>query len=159
MVNAPYPLQPQPIEKSWLERNARWKIPLGCVTLLFLMAVFGGTLVTVIVSSFRSSDAYQQALAEATRNSQVRDYLGEPVKPGWFISGQISVSGSTGSADLSIPISGPRGKGAIRAVANKKGVWKFTYLQVTIEGQTDPINLLPNQGLPPPISVPDDKSF
>ena len=77
------------------------------------------------MSSFHRSDAYQQALAEAVRNRDVRELIGEPIKAGWFISGQISVSGSTGSADLSIPISGPRGKGAIRAVAKKDGNWKF----------------------------------
>jgi Cytochrome oxidase complex assembly protein 1 len=97
---------------------------------------------TVVTTSFRSSDVYKQALAQAASNSQVRELIGEPLKPAWLISGQLNVSG-TGSANLSIPISGPRGKGAIRAVANKSGgVWRFTYLQVSVDGQPTSIDLL-----------------
>ena len=45
--------------------------------------------------------------------------------------------------------SGPRGKGTIRAVANQTGgVWQFTYLQVSVDGQPTSIALLSIQ--PPP---------
>ncbi len=40
MATPPYPLHPEPIKKSWLERNPLWKIPLGCLTLFVLLAVF-----------------------------------------------------------------------------------------------------------------------
>jgi len=53
-----------------------------------------------------------------------------------FVSGQLRQgNGSTGDANLSIPISGPKAKGSIRAVAQSTGVWRFTYLQVSIDGQ------------------------
>jgi hypothetical protein len=69
--------------------------------------------------------------------------MGEPIHPGWFISGQLNVSGTTGNADLSIPVSGPRGKGVIRAVAVKiEGVWRFTTLQMNIQGTTASVDLL-----------------
>jgi len=98
---------------------------------------------TVVTTSFRSSDVYKQALTQVASNSQVREQIGEPLKPAWLISGQLNVSGSTGNANLSIPISGPRGKGTIRAVANKTGgVWRFTHLQVSVEGQPTSIDLL-----------------
>jgi hypothetical protein len=137
------------MKKSWLEHNARWKIPLGCLTLIFLMGVFVTILLTVIVTSFHNSDAYQQALTKAAENPQVHELIGEPIKPSWFISGQLNVNGSTGNANFSIPISGPKGKGSIRAVAYKSGgVWRFTYLQVSINGEPESIDLLSIQ--PPP---------
>ena len=149
MPTPPYPLQPEPMKKSWLEHNARWKIPLGCLTLIFLMGVFVTILLTVIVTSFHNSDAYQQALTKAAENPQVHELIGEPIKPSWFISGQLNVNGGTGNANLSIPISGPKGKGSIRAVAYKSGgVWRFTYLQVSINGEPESIDLLSIQ--PPP---------
>lgn len=143
MSTPPYPLHPEPMKKSWIEQNPYWKIPLGCLTLVFLLGLFFAIVMTIVTTSFRNSDVYKQALAQAASNSQVRDLIGEPLKPAWLISGQLNVSGSTGNANLLIPISGPRGKGAIRAVANKTGgVWRFTYLQVSVDGQPASIDLL-----------------
>jgi Cytochrome oxidase complex assembly protein 1 len=131
------------MKRSWLEQNPYWKIPLGCLILIVLIGLFAVTLITVITTSIRCSDAYKQAMTQSAANSQVRELIGEPIKPAWFISGQLNVSGSTGNANLSIPISGPRGKGTIRAVANKAGgVWRFTELQVIVEGQPGAVDLL-----------------
>ena len=136
--------------RGWLEHNPRRKIPLGCVTLIFRMGVFATILLTVVIPSFRNSDAYKQALAKAAGNSQVREQMGEPVKPSWFLSGQLQGNGSTGNANLSIPLSGPKARrGSIRAVAYRSaGVWRFTYLQASIDGQRGSVALLFLQ--PPP---------
>jgi hypothetical protein len=131
------------MQKSWLEQHPRWKIPLGCLTLIFLIGVFVTALLTIITTSFRSSDVYKQAMAKATEDLQVREQIGEPVQSAWILRGQLHVNGRSGDADLSIPISGPRGEGLIRAVAYKtEGVWRFTYLQVCITGQSGNIDLL-----------------
>jgi hypothetical protein len=148
MTIPPYPLVPQPMKKSWLERNAQWKIPLGCLTLIFVIGTFGAVVLTLITTSFRHSDVYKEATARATNNALVRDLLGEPIKPAWLMTGQMNTNGSTGHADLSIPITGPRGKAVIRAVADKNHVWRFTYLAVTVEGRPEIIDLLSVQPLP-----------
>ena len=149
MVTPPYPLQPEPIKKTWIERNALWKIPLGCITLLLLMAGFGILVISIVVASFRHSEVYTHALMMAKGNQQVRVEIGEPIRAGWFISGELNVNGSSGKADLSIPISGPRGHGKIRAVANKRaGVWTFTWLQVYVDGHLDAIDLLAQEQHP-----------
>jgi hypothetical protein len=143
MPTPPYPVNPEPIKKSWLERNPLWKIPLGCLTLFVLLAAFVIILMTVITSSFRHSDVYKQAIAQATANPQVRERIGEPIKPDWLVSGQLNVSGNSGKANLVIPISGPRGRGSIHAVAQKDGgVWRFRYLQVDLANQSASIDLL-----------------
>jgi amino acid transporter len=143
MTTPPYPLHPEPIKKSWLERNPLWKIPLGCLTLFVLIAAFGIILMTVITSSFRQSDVYKLAIAQATANPQVREQIAEPIKPDWLISGELNVSGSSGKANLVIPVSGPRGRGSIQAVAQKSGgVWRFTFLQVDVVNQSTGIDLL-----------------
>jgi len=146
MTTPPYPLRPEPAQKRWLDRHSLWKIPLGCLTLFLLLAVFLAVLFTVIMTSFRSSDVYKQAVARAAASPEVRTEIGEPIRAARLISGHLNVSGSTGNADLSIPISGPRGKGVIRAVAAKsEGVWHFTVLQVNVEGHAESIDLLPTQ--------------
>jgi Cytochrome oxidase complex assembly protein 1 len=143
MATPPYPVHPEPMKKSWLDRNPLWKIPLGCLTLFVLLAVLGIFLLTVITSSFRHSDVYKQAIVQATANPQVREQIGEPVQPDWLVSGELNVSGGSGKANLVIPISGPRGRGSIHAVAQKSGgVWRFTYLQVDFANQSPSIDLL-----------------
>jgi len=132
------------MRKSWLEQHPRSKIPLGCLTLLFLIGMFVVLLVTIITTSFRSSDVYKQAMAEAAANEQVHAQIGNPIKADWLISGELKVSNDTGSANLAIPISGSRGRGTIRAVASKSGgVWRFSCLQVVVEGHRSVIDLLP----------------
>ncbi len=131
------------MQKSWLERHALWKIPLGCLTLFLLLVVFVAVLFTVITGSFRSSDVYKQAMTRAAASPDVRAEIGEPLHANWLLTGQLNVSGSSGNADLSIPVSGPGGKGVIRAVASKSGgVWRFACLQVSVEGRTGTIDLL-----------------
>ena len=143
MTTPPYPLHPEPMKKRWLERNPLWKIPLGCFTLFVLIAAFAVILMTVVTSSFRHSDVYKQAIAQAAANPQVRERIGEPIKPDWLISGELNVSGSSGQANLVIPISGPRGRGSIHAVAQKSGgIWRFTYLQVDVANHSASIDLL-----------------
>jgi hypothetical protein len=144
MPSPPYPLQPEPIRKSWLDQHPHSKIPLGCLTLLFLVGMFVALLMTVITTSFRSSDVYKQAMAQAAANEQVHDQIGDTIKADWLIAGELKVNGGSGSANLSIPISGLRGRGTIRAVASKSGgVWRFSCLQVAVKDHRSVIDLLP----------------
>jgi amino acid transporter len=142
MATPPYPLNPEPLKKSWLERNPLWKIPLGCLILLLLLGLVGFVLIALISGTFRHSDVYKTAMAEAAANAQVQERIGQPIESGWFIFGALHLNGSTGDANFSIPISGRRGKGQIRVVAYKAGVWRFTFLQVYVEGQMGSIDLL-----------------
>ena len=149
MATPPYPLQPEPMKRSWLERHPLWKIPIGCFVLFVLMAAFGILVITIVTASFRHSEVYTRALTMAKEDSRLREEIGEPIEAGWLVSGQLNVNGSSGHADLSIPISGPRGKGHIRAVANKRsGIWTFTWLQVIFDGHSDAIDLLSEQPHP-----------
>ena len=144
MSTPPYPLHPEPLKKGWLESHARWKIPLGCLTLLFLIALSVAGFLLVVTGSMRHSEVYKQAMARAQENQLVREQIGEPIEAGRLFSGRLVNNGSSGDADLEIPIHGPRGKGVVHAVAEKSdGVWNFTRLEVRIEGHAELIDLLP----------------
>ena len=146
--SAPYPLHPEPLTRGWMERHPLWKIPLGCLTLVLLMAALGAFTIAIISISFRASDVYKEAMSQAAGNLQVREQIGEPIKSGWFIFGALNYSGASGHANFAIPISGSRGKGRIRLIAYKNGVWRFTCLQVYVEGRQQPIDLLSIQPTP-----------
>jgi hypothetical protein len=126
-------------------------IGIGCLGLfsfacLFLVAIFG-----VVGVAMRSSEPYQVALSAASHDPTVLAELGAPVEAGWITSGQIKVAGSTGHADLSIPISGPRGSGTISVLADKAaGKWTFSTVSVTVEGRAAAIDLRPTLPTLPP---------
>jgi hypothetical protein len=124
-------------------RNLPLKIGLGCFGLLVMGGLFIASLLVITTAAMRSSDAYQLALAAAQRDPSTTAVLGAPVRAGWLTTGQINVTGSSGEANLEIPISGPRGSGTIAVRANKSaGKWRFTTLDVRISGRSTPLDLL-----------------
>jgi hypothetical protein len=142
-ARAPYPISPQPMQKSWLDRNAGWKIPLGCLLVVLLIVGFIGLIFSIVSTSFHKSYVFQEAVARAERNPEVAEKIGTPLRPSWMPMGQINVNGSSGNANMTIPVTGPRGKGTIHLEAQKvSGVWRFRILEVRVEGQTGAINLL-----------------
>jgi len=125
-----------PAPPNWWSRNWKWFVPTGCLTLILLFGLFTGLVITVAMGAMKSSDAYKQAVARARANPTVVEKLGTPIAEGYFATGNISVQNDRGNADLQIPISGPRGKAVIYAVAVKSGgQWEFSRLTVTFEGQ------------------------
>ena len=132
-----------PTRKNWFQRHLLLSILGGCFILFLLLACFVAGVLGIVEYSFKNSGAYTQALAQARNNSQVVEKFGQPVQPGWFGSGSINVSGPSGNADISIPISGPKAKGTIYVIAKKSaGKWHFETLEVEVEGEPDRINLL-----------------
>jgi hypothetical protein len=83
------------------------------------------------------------AVAQAERNPEVQRTLGTPLKAGWFISGSFNTSGSSGNADASLPVHGPRGSGTIYLVARKSaGQWTFERLEIELPGHAGRVNLM-----------------
>jgi Cytochrome oxidase complex assembly protein 1 len=147
LATPPYPLSYSPATKSWLDRNAGWKILLGCVLLIAVIVAFCAILFAVIQAFFHNSVVYQEALARAERSPQVASRIGVPLRPGRVLEGRINVSGSNGTARMAIPVTGSRGKATIYLDARKaSGAWQFLTLQIQFEGQPDCLNLLPESG-------------
>jgi len=125
-----------PAQPNWWSRNWKWFVPTGCFTLILLFGLFIALIFGVVLGSMKSSDAYKQAVARARANPTVVEKLGTPIAEGYFVSGNINVQNDSGNAELQIPISGPKGKAVIHAVAVKSaGQWEFSRLTVTFEGQ------------------------
>jgi Cytochrome oxidase complex assembly protein 1 len=134
-----------PPRPGWWNRNWKWFVPTGCCLMpLALGGAFVCFLVFVIFGGLKQSDVYKTAVARAKADSRVIAALGTPVEEGWYLSGNTSVNGGSGNADLSIPISGPRGKATIYAVATKSaGEWTYSKLVVKIASTGQTIDLAP----------------
>jgi len=135
---------PQPTG-SWWQRNWKWFVPTGCcLTPLLLGGAFAIFILVVVFGAMKQSDAYKIAVARAKSDPRVTSALGTPISEGWFLSGKTNVNGGSGDADLSIPISGPKGKGTIYAVATKSaGEWSYSKLVVKVDASGETIDLGP----------------
>lgn len=148
MQQSPFPhppgAWPSPRPKSFFERNWGCLIPIGCLAVLVALAAFVAFVVGIATFGIRSSDAYEDAMARASAHPAVVAELGPPIESGWFVNGSLKVSGSTGTADLEIPLKGSLREGTLYAVGTKSaGRWTFSTLEVEIEGKTTRIPLLP----------------
>mgnify|MGYP005861663867 FL=1 len=131
---------PQP---NWFKRNWKWFIPAVVLALILMCVSCAALLMTTVVGAIKSSDVYKQAVTDAQVNPEVIAALGEPVEPGFLVSGSVETSGQAGQADLSIPLSGPQASGTLYVSAVKEaGEWQFNRLEVVVEDSGERIDLL-----------------
>jgi Cytochrome oxidase complex assembly protein 1 len=142
-VEQPAPPVPPTPKRNWWKRNWKWFVPLGCFSMVVLFLALVGSIALIVFSAMKSTNVYKDALARAKANSAVIEALGQPIKEGFLVSGNTNVNGASGEANLSIPISGPKGKGTIYVAANKSlGRWNYSGLVVEIARTHQRIDLL-----------------
>lgn len=141
-------------EKNWLERNWKWLLPVSLLTVAILFAGVIFAFVFFIMGVMKSSDAFAMAMNTARTNRELVAVLGSPIEEGWYVGGNVSTSGGSGKADLSIPISGPKGKATLYVRASKTaGQWRFDQLVAEIDGSGQRIKLVDDQALGSDLSV------
>ncbi len=119
----------------------KWAL-IGCLAIIGLGAVGFAALVLIVFGAIKSTDAYRGARATAERDPRVMAALGSPIEPGWWVSGNVNVDANGGNADFVFPISGPKGKGRVHAIATRDtSGWHYRELVVTPK-TGPPIDLL-----------------
>ena len=121
----------QPQQKGCLGRNWKWMLPVGCLGLILVVAAAGGAIFLFAMSAVKSSDVYKGALQRAQSNPAAVSLLGEPIKDGWLVKGNVQFTGGSGSANFEIPLSGPKNSGTlyVRAI-NEGGAWMYERLDL-----------------------------
>lgn len=101
------------------------------VGLVFVVLLVLGGFIFAVFSRVRDSDATRSAVAAASRDARVEAITGMPLVTGRFVSGHFNVTGDgRGEATMTIPVSGPNGKGNVYAVETRTGgVWQPTTLE------------------------------
>jgi hypothetical protein len=114
----------QPAKRSWFGRHWWWFIPTVVLTPIMVCGGLVALIVTLVFGAIKSSDAYTQSLAMVQASPAMQTALGTPVEPGFFVTGNIHVSGASGEADLSYRVTGPQGTATIYVQATKSvGQW------------------------------------
>lgn len=136
MTPAPPPL-PEP-KRDWWSRNWKRFVPVAVVSVVLVI----GGLVMGVTRVMKSTDAYRGAVARAKAAPAVRAALGTPIEEGFFVLGQVEAGRTDGSATLTIPLSGPKGKATLFVAATKAaGEWRFHRLLVRPENAGVTIDL------------------
>lgn len=130
------------VRKSWWDRNWKWFVPTGCLSLILLFGLFIAGIFFGVTSMMKDSDVYKETLTEVQHNTVVIEKLGNHIEVNGMTSGNISLSNDTGNCDLQIPIKGSKGNGTIFIVAEKRGTWKYSVKSVYVESTKEEIDLL-----------------
>jgi hypothetical protein len=139
---------PPPPPGSWWSRHWKWVVPVGCLLPILLFGSCVAGIAWFAVTAIRSSEPYSEALERARNHPEVIQRLGTPIETRWWLTGNVDLS-NDGSADIKIPISGPRGDAFIAVEATKTG-GRWTYNLMTVETATgSPIDLLAPPASPP----------
>lgn len=126
---------PQPQQKGCVGRNWKWALPVGCLGLILVVVAIIGGIVFFAMSAIKSSDVYKGALERARANPAAVEALGEPIKDGWLVQGNINFSGASGTANLQIPVSGPKKSGTLLVQAiYENSAWMYENLDLMVEG-------------------------
>jgi hypothetical protein len=111
-------------------RGGRIWVAIGAAGLL-AAAGAGYWVMASVRDSFISSALYQTALTRARTDSRVIDALGEPIEPGWAISGTLH-NGDSG--DMGFSLSGPKAAGELYLDGGGRVRPAYDVLRLTIEG-------------------------
>ena len=127
---------------NWFGRNWKWVVPIGC---LLPVLCIGGCALAIFffaMGAMKQSDAYKMALARAQTNPALIEAIGSPSLQTGIVPGNTNVNGPTGEANLSIPLSGPKGKATLYVEARKSAdLWTFQKLTAKIEKTSERIDL------------------
>lgn len=136
---------------EWAWRNKKWKDDdhfhnvqkkwaiAGAITWALGLPIF----VFSLMFMFKNSEPYRLTLAKVQQSEEVRQVLGTPIKPGLFVSGNLSDSGPNGNAGLAFSISGPLASGKAFSYAQKTlGQWSILQLVVDVPDKTQRIVLV-----------------
>jgi hypothetical protein len=115
----------------------------GCGVMAAAGIAFFVAIFVIVLGSMRSSAPYKDALRTVRADDRARTILGTPIEAGYFSSGSISTTNTDGNVDLTIPVSGPKGKGSVHIRGTKtNGRWSYSQLELTPK-TGPPIDLLP----------------
>lgn len=141
----PPPL-PGALPAHWWDRNWKWFVPALGLSMMALLAGFVLALLWFVSTMLKSSEPYRHAVSVAREDARVVAALGTPIEAGFLPMGELITGGGSGSANLSIRLSGPQGSGHVYLRATRRaGVWRYEALSFVAKDSGTRIEL-PHEG-------------
>jgi len=131
--------------KNW--SPLKWVLVASVLLSVLLFASVAG-LTMFVLTSLKSSAAYEGSLERVQAEPAVIELLGEPIEPGLLVVGSVNKRNPvhpgiySGEADISHRIYGPRGSGMVYVVATMKGdSWTCAVLSVDFDDREEDLEL------------------
>jgi hypothetical protein len=132
-----------PIKKK--KSRTKFYVLFGCFGAILFFMLFAAGIMGLVFSIMKRSDAYTGSLERIKISPQVIAVVGEPIETGFFMSGSVNVSGSSGNADIEYNISGPKDEAKVYVKAYKNmGTWYFTQIVVKPSDSDEKIWVIKN---------------
>jgi len=136
-------------QENWFSRNKKWSLPaFGCLSIIVAAIVafilLFGAMETKITEMFKDSEPYTIGMETLQNNEEAIEKLGKPIEPNGTFQGNINYEDDNGTADLKIPIKGPKGEATLLIIGEKSGeTWTYETMNVTFTDSNEVIDLLP----------------
>ena len=106
----------------------------GCLGLLALGVVAFAAIFYFAMGVIKNTDVYADAFKKAEQSAEVQAALGTPIETGFMFQGNVSITNGAGTADITVPLSGPKGEGTMKVKASKSpgGPWQYSVLEVQL---------------------------
>jgi hypothetical protein len=116
---------------------------LGCLPTLLFIGLCAGFVMLSSHLMFRAWGPLDQALNIINNDPAVVQAFGKPITPGAFVTGEMSGGGSSSSANLSVPIYGPKRSGELNVSGSwHKGVWDLDiWVTYEVDGEEQTISI------------------
>lgn len=137
-------MEEQVQQKSWFGRNWLWVVPVGGCLTIILLFIFGiGAAIFGVSEVLKGSAPYELAVNEAKYNEELIAILGEPIETNGIMQGNLNFKNGSGSADISVPLKGPKGEATVHIKGEKEdGEWTYEEFYILIKNSNERINLL-----------------
>lgn len=114
----------------------------GCAVLFLAVVAIIASIFFGVFGLLKKSEPYTESLKAVKTNPAAVEALGEPIEPGFLLSGSINFENGDGTADISIPVSGPKAEGTIKVEGTKDSSgWSYQVWELRVEGMPEAIPL------------------
>lgn len=129
--------------KLWLDVDhfnrvqKKWSIAALLIVVVILPMLF-----SVPFLLLKNSEPYAISLEKIMADTEAREYLGDSISVGMFVSGNMSTDASGSSAELKYKVTGDKNEASAYVNATKTGdVWVLDELLLNIPGGNDKIQI------------------
>lgn len=133
-------LVPQP---SWWKRNWKWVVPVGgCFTIIIIAVIAIGSIFYGVANAIEDSQPYEYALEKINADEDLINALGSPIEKDGMVQGSWNYTNGKKSANMVVPISGPKGSGTLFVEATgEDDDWTYDVIRVEI-GDSETFNII-----------------
>lgn len=119
---------------NWWKRNWKWAVPVGgCLGLIVVFIMFVGSVFYGVTAVLEESQPYEHALETINQDEEITNALGAPIVKDGMIQGSYNNTNGIKTAQMKIPVSGPKGSGTLFVKASGAADhWNYDEIRVEI---------------------------